>query len=111
MKQLTGRYNYAEYWVFRGWLDRNSYNPEGFRNGRPGPVVDNPQIAADVPYNAADTAGFYFAKIIIHRAADSGSTARASAVVSRLVNPYEQPPAPRRATETTTSHRIISDET
>lgn len=110
MKQLTGRYNYSEYWVFRGWLDRNSYNAQWFRNGRPGPVIDNPQVVADDAYNAVDTAGFYCAKNNIHRAADAGATPQASAAVSRIVNPYEQPPAPRRATETSSSYRMLNDE-
>lgn len=110
MKQLTGRYNYSEYWVFRGWLDRNSYDAAWFRNGRPGPTIDNPQIAADVPYNAVDTAGFYCAKTKIHEAADGGATATDSAAVSRLVNPYERPPAPRRANETISSYRVLGDE-
>lgn len=110
MKQLTGRYNYSEYWVFRGWLDRNSYDAAWFRNGRSGPVINDPQIVADVPYNAVDTAGFYCAKTGIHRAADGGATAQASAAVSQLVNPYERPPAPRRATETLSSYCVLGDE-
>lgn len=110
MKQLTGRYNYSEYWVFRGWLDRSSYNAHWFENGRPGPVIDNPQVVADSPFNAVDTAGFYCAKNNIHRAADAGATAAASAAVSAIVNPYERPPAPRRATETSSSYRILGDE-
>lgn len=111
LKQLTGRYNYSEYWVFRGWLNRSSYDAEWFRNGRPGPVIHNPQIAADVPYNAVDTAGFYCAKTNIHQAADRGATAQASTAVSRLVNPGETPPAPIRAIETLSSYRVLGDAT
>lgn len=110
MKQLTGRYNYSEYWVFRGWLDRTSYDAAWFRNGKPGPVINNPQAVADDPYNAVDTAGFYCSKTIILRAADGGANARASAAVSRLVNPYEQPPAAKRQTETISSYRVLGDE-
>ncbi|WP_156481343.1 hypothetical protein [Herbaspirillum rubrisubalbicans] len=110
MKQLTGRYNYSEYWVFRGWLDRNSYDADWFNNGREGPVIDDPQIVADVPYNAVDTAGFYCVKTNILKAADGGATEKASAAVTKLVNPYERPPAPRRLNETLLSYRILNDE-
>ncbi|BEV15427.1 M23 family metallopeptidase [Herbaspirillum sp. DW155] len=110
MKQLTGRYNYSEYWVFRGWLDRNSYDAGWFNNGREGPAIGNPQIVADIPYNAVDTAGFYCAKNNILKAADGGATAEASAAVSRLVNPFERPLAPTRTIETKSSYRILGDE-
>ncbi len=110
MKQLTGRYNYAMYWIFRGWLDASSFNSKWFENGKPGPIIDNPQIAADVPYNAVDTAAFYCAKVRIHSAADGGVTAADSANVSRLVNPYEQPPAALRSTATISSYKVLGDE-
>lgn len=111
MKQLTGRYNYAEYWVFRGWLNPSTYDPRWFTNGGRGPVIDNPEIAANLPYNAVDTAGFYCAKTRIHRPADGGATQVYSAAVSRLVNPYEQPPAPTRSAETIRSYKVLGDET
>jgi predicted chitinase len=110
MKQLTGRYNYAMYWIFRGWLDAGSFNSNWFNTGKPGPVITNPEIAADVPYNAVDTAAFYCAKVRIHRAADAGVTTADSANVSRLVNPYEQPPAPLRATATLSSYKVLGDD-
>lgn len=34
MKQLTGRANYADYWVYRGWLARNSYSDRWWRNSQ-----------------------------------------------------------------------------
>jgi predicted chitinase/murein DD-endopeptidase MepM/ murein hydrolase activator NlpD len=110
MKQLTGRFNYAEYWVFRGWLNPSTYDPEWFKTRRTGPAIDNPEVAADVPYNAVDTAGFYCAKTRIHKAADGGVGRDHSAAVSRLVNPYEQPPAPTRANETVAAFEILGDE-
>ncbi|ALU91146.1 M23 peptidase domain protein [Herbaspirillum rubrisubalbicans M1] len=110
MKQLTGRYNYSEYWVFRGWLDRSSYDAGWFNNKGRGPVINNPQIVADVPYNAVDTAGFYCSKTVIIKAADGGATTQASAAVSRLVNPYERPPRSTRATQTISSYLILGDE-
>jgi len=110
MKQLTGRYNYSEYWLFRGWLNPRSYDRNWFNSGAPGPIIDNPQVAADIPYNAVDTACFYCVKTRIPRAADAGVARSNSENVSRLVNPYERPPAARRATETINSYRILGDE-
>lgn len=110
MKQLTGRFNYAEYWVFRGWLNPSTYDHRWFQTGRTGPIIDDPEVAANVPYNAVDTAGFYCAKTRIHRAADGGVGQENSAAVSRLVNPYEQPPAPTRSLETTRTFRVLGDE-
>lgn len=111
MKQLTGRYNYAEYWVFRGWLNPSTYDPRWFTNGGRGPIIENPEIAANHPYNAVDTAGFYCAKTRIHKPADGGVTQVYSAAVSRLVNPYEQPPAPTRSAEAIRSYKVLGDET
>lgn len=110
MKQLTGRYNYAEYWVFRGWLSSASYSADWFNSGGKGPVIDDPQVAAEIPYNAVDTAGFYCAKTRIHRAADGGVSQADSEGVTKLVNPYEVPAAARRSKETTSSYKVLGDD-
>jgi predicted chitinase/murein DD-endopeptidase MepM/ murein hydrolase activator NlpD len=110
MKQLTGRFNYAEYWVFRGWLNPTTFDKQWFKTGKPGPAIENPEVAADVPYNAVDTAGFFCGKTRIHRAADGGVSPENSAAVSRLVNPYEQPPAPTRSIETTLTFKVLGDD-
>lgn len=62
MKQLTGRENYSKYWVYRGWLDKNSFksnwwNPVSVKNA---PVVDNPQLLSISSYNAIDAGGWYW---------------------------------------------------
>jgi hypothetical protein len=111
MKQLTGRYNYSEYWIFRGWLDPSSFDRNWFNTGGAGPTINNPQIAADDPYNAVDTACFFCVKTRIPRVADRGISGSDSENASRLVNPYERPPAARRATETTNSFRVLGDAT
>ncbi|NTV09215.1 MAG: hypothetical protein HGA47_00365 [Zoogloea sp.] len=63
MKQLTGRYNYARYWVYRGWLNKNSFNNPWWENDqqkkRP-PIIDDPQRISLVPYNCIDAAGWYW---------------------------------------------------
>ena len=80
MKQLTGRVNYAYYWVYRGWLkERNNPKTKSYIDNsiaatdfdsswwdkaakdvrRPAPVND-PQRAANDPYNFVDTGGWYW---------------------------------------------------
>lgn len=110
MKQLTGRYNYAEYWIFRGWLNPESFDRNWFKSGAAGPSIDNPEIAGDIPYNAVDTACFYCIRTQIPRVADIGVTRTDSENVSRLVNPYERPPAARRAAETLSTFKVLGDE-
>lgn len=110
MKQLTGRYNYSQYWIYRGWLDKNSYDNSWFKKHTPGPVINNPQIAADDLYTAVDTAGFYCASHKTSIPADAGISQANSNSVSRLVNPYERPPAPLRYTQTRDAYVVLGDD-
>jgi predicted chitinase len=68
-KQLTGRSNYADYWVFRGWLGPSSFsqswwsdrayaahNRSGMRKN-PAEISDPHRIA--LPENCVDSGGFY----------------------------------------------------
>ncbi len=110
MKQLTGRYNYAQYWVYRGWIQSSSFDAQWFNNGRTAPEITNPQLAADSPYNAVDTAGFYCAAHKTARAADRGVSQAASDAVSALVNPYEKPPAPLRFSQAIGAYKVLGDD-
>jgi len=69
-KQLTGLDNYAEYWVYRGWLTRDSFDanwwddreyiarrPTRMRR-RPAQVPD-PQRITTAPENCMDSGGWY----------------------------------------------------
>ena len=68
-KQLTGRSNYADYWLFRGWLSesdftRNWWDDPAYHarhrssmTRRPA-VIDSPQRVA-LPENCIDSGGFY----------------------------------------------------
>ncbi|KIG10266.1 hypothetical protein AWB72_05654 [Caballeronia concitans] len=68
-KQLTGRSNYAAYWVFRGWIDRLSFDASwwsdpafvkhsrGAMKKRPANIDDPHRIA--LPENCIDSGGFY----------------------------------------------------
>jgi predicted chitinase/predicted nucleic acid-binding Zn-ribbon protein len=63
MKQLTGRYNYAMYWVYRGWLDKKSFNNPWWNSEeekkRP-PIINDPEKISIDPYNCIDAGGWYW---------------------------------------------------
>lgn len=69
-KQLTGRANYADYWMYRGWLKRTDFddgwwldpeyklhNPSKMKR-RPA-VIDGPDRIIRDPYNCIDSGGFF----------------------------------------------------
>ena len=62
MKQLTGKYNYSEYWVFRGWLDRSSYTASWWsgRGNINRPQIDDPDRILNNFYTTIDTGGWYW---------------------------------------------------
>lgn len=41
MKQLTGRANYADYWVYRGWLAKNTFSDRWWRNSQWWGIANN----------------------------------------------------------------------
>ncbi|WP_153014220.1 M23 family metallopeptidase [Pseudomonas sp. EpS/L25] len=41
MKQLTGRANYADYWVYRGWLAKSSFSDRWWRNSQWWGIANN----------------------------------------------------------------------
>ncbi|NYH25577.1 M23 family metallopeptidase [Paraburkholderia bryophila] len=85
-KQLTGRENYADYYVYRGWLkrsdfDANWWSDSAYKNHhpsqmtkRPAPIDDPDRIIAN-PYNCIDSGGFFvtYAKPVIKETIDHGS--------------------------------------
>jgi predicted chitinase len=69
-KQLTGLFNYSEYWVYRGWLQRSSFDASWWRDpqyeaknrgrmAKRSPVIENPQVVAANPFNCMDSGGWY----------------------------------------------------
>ncbi|MGG1946317.1 hydroxyethylthiazole kinase [Trinickia sp. NRRL B-1857] len=61
MKQLTGKYNYVEYWVYRGWLARSSFTPFWWSRSHPiRPNIPKPDILLTVPYNTIDAGAWYW---------------------------------------------------
>ena len=114
-KQLTGRYNYAKYWVFRGWLrvgvdfDDNWWVPPRRPSAspqRPAPIPD-PQRISMVPFNCIDSGGQFAVHNGIPRAADGGSARVNADNVSRIVNRWDQPSFQRRFNGTTSAYEIL----
>lgn len=62
IKQLSGRENYGKYWVYRGWLPPNSFEPSWWNPSRPekAPRVPDPQRLSINHYNAIDSGGWYW---------------------------------------------------
>ncbi|WP_153075198.1 hypothetical protein [Paraburkholderia bonniea] len=68
-KQLTGRSNYADYWVYRGWLSQSSFSrswwgdPSFLKRNRAGMKKEPAEIAdpqrVSLPENCVDSGGFY----------------------------------------------------
>ncbi|WP_139794365.1 hypothetical protein [Chromobacterium violaceum] len=88
LKQLTGRYNYTQYWLYRGWLRKKDYKPDWFKKSPylNGPTINNPQIAADNPYDCINTACFYWELTGIKKPASQGVARINSDAVTALVN-------------------------
>lgn len=62
MKQLTGRENYSRYWVYRGWLNQDSFDAGWWRDPerlRP-PIIDNPQLLRTDDFSCIDAGGWYW---------------------------------------------------
>ena len=105
-KQLTGRYNYAEYWVFTGRSKAN-YDRAWFKNKTPGPVIPNPEIVGDDPYICADTAAFFCVRFGILKITDSGVTEVVSTKVSLVINRYDAQSFGRRWEQTNAANLFI----
>lgn len=61
MKQLTGKFNYAEYWVYRGWIKRRDFTPSWWSHPHPTrPNIATPDMLLTMPYNTVDTGTWYW---------------------------------------------------
>ncbi|KUY94635.1 MULTISPECIES: peptidoglycan DD-metalloendopeptidase family protein [unclassified Burkholderia] len=61
MKQLTGRVNYANYWVYRGWLALGSFDASWWSKASlRRPIITDPQRISIVPFNCIDAGGWYW---------------------------------------------------
>jgi predicted chitinase len=63
-KQLTGRYNYAEYWCFRGWLKKGKDFDIGWERDHTKryPPVEKPERVTENSFNCID-AGCWYATV------------------------------------------------
>jgi predicted chitinase len=66
-KQLTGRYNYAEYWCFRGWLKKGKDFDVGWEHDRSKryPPVEKPERLIENSFNSID-AGCWYVTVFRH---------------------------------------------
>jgi predicted chitinase len=113
-KQLTGRYNYSEYWLFRGWLDGKGYDHAWFKKEIHGhylcgPEIEHPEFVGNDPYSCVDTAGLFCARYVVTKAADRGITQSASRAVTSIVNHYDTKSPPLRWHETQEAYKILGD--
>ncbi|RQT65881.1 hypothetical protein [Burkholderia cepacia] len=125
--QITGRANYASYWVYRGWLHATSFDASWWSvNGwwstprlstiRPA-VINNPQrISARQSgneYNPIDVGGMFWMGKKISLACDPESPDTISAVtsdaVSMKINRYDIPTFPARRARVETAKKVICD--
>lgn len=60
-KQLTGRYNYAEYWCFKGWLTKGKDFDIGWERDakKRYPQVDKPERLIETNFNCIDAGCWY----------------------------------------------------
>ena len=97
MKQLTGKSNYAEYWVYRGWLSRQSFTASWWNYQHPTrPNIATPDILLTVHYNTIDTGTWYWEagpnhglphpQSSMNRYADRGVTAETAHVLTTQIN-------------------------
>ncbi|MFM0649015.1 hypothetical protein PQR14_32245 [Paraburkholderia bryophila] len=113
-KQLTGRYNYSQYWEFRGWFVGGPYNPQWFThlvNGHylPAPVIDHPESAGNEAFSCVDTRGFFWARYRVARAADGGMNEAASNAVASIVNHYDHQSPPLRWREAQNAFKVLGE--
>ena len=61
LKQLTGHYNYAEYWCFRGWLKKGKDFDVGWEHDsiKRYPRIYNPEKVIESSLNCID-AGYWY---------------------------------------------------
>lgn len=73
-KQLTGRSNYADYWLYRGWIQQSSFtrawwtDPQFVAKHRSAmskipATIFNPEVVATVPGNCIDTGAWYITSL------------------------------------------------
>jgi hypothetical protein len=64
-KQLTGRYNYGEYWAFRGWLEKGQDFDIGWEKDKKKrfPKIDDPDKLIRDTFSCVDAGCWYIARL------------------------------------------------
>ena len=73
-KQLTGRSNYTDYWLYRGWIQQFSFttswwtDPQFVAKNRSSmskvpAAIHNPELVATVPSNCIDSGAWYITSL------------------------------------------------
>lgn len=109
-KQLTGLFNYSEYWVYRGWLSRSDFDANWWDPRHPtrrAPQINDPQLISTEPYNCIDSGGQFAARNGIARPADQGVTRADADAVSQIVNRWDAGSFDRRFNGTTRAHGVL----
>ncbi|MEM5328555.1 hypothetical protein VSR34_18460, partial [Paraburkholderia sp. JHI2823] len=125
--QITGRAAYADYWVYRAWLQKDSFDASWWvKNGwwsvprnasiRPA-IIDNPQnISARAngnEFNPIDVGGWFWVCHNINSVCDVESPinriATASNGVSTIINKYDTPTFARRQHNANLAKEVLCD--
>lgn len=122
MKQLTGKYNYAEYWVYRGWITRESFDRSWWerRGAVRRPVIGDPDVVGTDAFAVIDAGGWYWAasphrgephmRSSINRLINSSRPTRENVrVVTRAINGGETG-LDNREFHTERIYRVVGDE-
>lgn len=125
--QITGRAHYAKYWLYRGWLNADSFDSQWWgRSGwwqtppapgiRPAEIRDPQRLSARPQgneYNPIDVAGWYWLERSINRECDPESLATSvsgnSIDVSVTINRYDVPTFSARQRYTEQAKAILGD--
>ncbi|SIT46301.1 conserved hypothetical protein [Paraburkholderia piptadeniae] len=127
--QITGRAAYADYWVYRAWLQRDAFDASWWlkhgwwsvpRNATIRPaIINNPQnISARAngnEFNPMDVGGWFWARHTINKVCDRESsvsqTATNSNEVSTIINRYDTPTFERREHNVNLAKGVLCDAT
>lgn len=113
--QLTGLYNYVQYWVYRGWIAKNTFDdPWWDKLGRRIPQINDPQRVSarqgSDQYDTLDSSLSYWARRSINRRADGGASQNDIKFVTLLINSAGLH-LNERATQTAATYRYLGDGT
>lgn len=73
-KQLTGRSNYADYWLYRGWIQQSSFTNSWWTDpqfvakhrsamSKVSAIISNPDFVASAPSNCIDSGAWYITSL------------------------------------------------